>query len=326
MDLGKLVVSEMLARTDLDPMLIDQLVFGQVVQMPEAPNIAREIVLGTGMSVSTDAYSVSRACATSFQAVANVTGSIMAGTVDIAIAGGADSSSVLPIRGQQVSGPRPGGSQQGAQPSAAFQHPASPASEGPAAGTPAVASTPPVSLPWGRPPSRWPRPTRSATRRKMRWPTAPTWRPEAWAQGKLSGGCSPPTCPYKSPLERDNNIREGSDLMSYAKLKPVFDRAHGSVTAANATPLTDGAAAVLMMREGRARELGLEPLGYIPQLRVLRHRRVAGHADGPPPPRRWRWTARASPLADLTLIGDMQRSFAAQTLANLKMFASADCP
>ena len=47
-DLGKLVVSEMLARTDLDPKLIDQLVFGQVVQMPEAPNIAREIVLGTG--------------------------------------------------------------------------------------------------------------------------------------------------------------------------------------------------------------------------------------------------------------------------------------
>ncbi len=72
-DLGKLVVSELLARTDLDPKLIDQLVFGQVVQMPEAPNIAREIVLGTGMSVSTDAYSVSRACATSFQAVANVT-------------------------------------------------------------------------------------------------------------------------------------------------------------------------------------------------------------------------------------------------------------
>ena len=48
-DLGKLVVSELLARTDLDPALIDQLVFGQVVQMPEAPNIAREIVLGTGI-------------------------------------------------------------------------------------------------------------------------------------------------------------------------------------------------------------------------------------------------------------------------------------
>lgn len=65
--------------------------------MPEAPNIAREIVLGTGMSVHTDAYSVSRACATSFRAVANVAESLMAGTIRAGIASGADSSSVLPI-------------------------------------------------------------------------------------------------------------------------------------------------------------------------------------------------------------------------------------
>ena len=65
--------------------------------MPEAPNIAREIVLGTGMNVHTDAYSVSRACATSFQAVANVAESLMAGTIRAGVAGGAYSSSVLPI-------------------------------------------------------------------------------------------------------------------------------------------------------------------------------------------------------------------------------------
>lgn len=65
--------------------------------MPEAPNIAREIVLGTGMNVHTDAYSVSRACATSFEAVANVAESLMAGSIRAGIAGGADSSSVLPI-------------------------------------------------------------------------------------------------------------------------------------------------------------------------------------------------------------------------------------
>ena len=96
-DLGKLVVGEMLARSNIPADIIDQLVFGQVVQMPEAPNIAREIVLGTGMSVHTDAYSVSRACATSFQAVANVAESLMTGTIRAGIAGGADSSSVLPI-------------------------------------------------------------------------------------------------------------------------------------------------------------------------------------------------------------------------------------
>merc|ERR1712194_582835 len=82
---------------DVDPMIVEQCVFGQVVQMPEAPNIAREIVLGTGMNVHTDAYSVSRACATSFQSTANVVESIMAGLVDVGVAGGADSSSVAPI-------------------------------------------------------------------------------------------------------------------------------------------------------------------------------------------------------------------------------------
>lgn len=96
-DLGKMVVGELLARSEIPADAIEQLVFGQVVQMPEAPNIAREIVLGTGMNVHTDAYSVSRACATSFQAVANVAESLMAGTIRAGIAGGADSSSVLPI-------------------------------------------------------------------------------------------------------------------------------------------------------------------------------------------------------------------------------------
>jgi acetyl-CoA acyltransferase len=68
-----------------------------VVQMPEAPNIAREIVLGTGMNVHTDAYSVSRACATSFQSTVNIAESMMAGNISVGVAGGADSTSVSPI-------------------------------------------------------------------------------------------------------------------------------------------------------------------------------------------------------------------------------------
>lgn len=69
--------------------------------------------------------------------------------------------------------------------------------------------------------------------------------------------------PYKSFIERDNNIRDNSSLESYAKLRPVFDRKHGSVTAANSTPLTDGASAVILMSEGRAKALGYTPIGYI---------------------------------------------------------------
>ncbi len=146
---------------------------------------------------------------------------------------------------------------------------------------------------------------------------------QAWADGKLSGEVfTAHVPPYKAPLERDNNIRESSDLASYAKLKPVFDRVHGSVTAANATPLTDGAAAVLLMREGRARELGLEPLGYIRSF-AFSAIDVAGHADGPSYATPLALDRAGITLSDLTLI-DMHEAFAAQTLANLKMFASKE--
>lgn len=127
--------------------------------------------------------------------------------------------------------------------------------------------------------------------------------------------------PYKQSLDKDNNVRSDSSMASYSKLKPAFDRRHGSVTAANSTPLTDGAAAVLMMSESRARELGLVPLGY---LRSFAFSAIDVWEDmllGP---------SYATPLAldragitlqDLTLI-DMHEAFASQTLANLKMFAS----
>ncbi|MGY3858056.1 acetyl-CoA C-acyltransferase FadI [Aeromonas intestinalis] len=323
-DLGKLVVSELLARTDLDPMLIDQLVFGQVVQMPEAPNIAREIVLGTGMSVSTDAYSVSRACATSFQAVANVAESIVAGSVDIAIAGGADSSSVLPIGVSKTLARALVDLNKARNLQQRFNilrrlrikdlMPVPPAvaeySTGLSMGQTAeqMAKSHGIS-----------REAQDALAHRSH-----TLAAQAWAEGKLSDEVfTAHVPPYKSPLERDNNIRESSDLASYAKLKPVFDRLHGSVTAANATPLTDGAAAVLLMREGRAKELGLEPLGYIRSFAFSAIDVWQDMLMGP---------SYATPLAldragitlgDLTLI-DMHEAFAAQTLANLKMFASAE--
>ncbi len=96
-DLAKMVVNEMIIRNDIDPTWVEQVVYGQVVQMPAAPNIAREVVLGTGMGVHTDAYSVSRACATSFQSTVNIAESMLAGNIEVGIAGGADSTSVSPI-------------------------------------------------------------------------------------------------------------------------------------------------------------------------------------------------------------------------------------
>ncbi|WP_154139907.1 acetyl-CoA C-acyltransferase FadI [Photobacterium damselae] len=322
-DLGKLVVNEMLQRLDFDPKLIDQLVFGQVVQMPEAPNIAREIVLGTGMNVHTDAYSVTRACATSFQAVANVTESILSGSIEIGIAGGADSSSVLPISVSKkmaatllaLSKAKTMGQRAKlfSQLSLKDLMPVPPAV--------AEYST---GLSMGQTAEQMAK-THQITRQEQDALAhrSHTLAAQAWHDGLIRDEVMTAFPePYRAWIDKDNNIREDSSLESYAKLRPAFDRKYGSVTAANATPLTDGAAAVLLMSEGRAKALGLTPLGYI---RSYAFAAIGVEKDmlmGPSYATPLALDRAGISLSDLTLI-DMHEAFAAQTLANLKMFGSA---
>ncbi|MGL4381429.1 MAG: acetyl-CoA C-acyltransferase FadI [Vibrio sp.] len=321
-DLGKMVVQELIARTMLDPKLIEQVVFGQVVQMPEAPNIAREIVLGTGMSIHTDAYSVTRACATGFQAVVNVAESIMAGTIDIGIAGGADSCSVLPIG---VS--KPMAAALLALSKAKTLRQKVMALRGltwrDALPVPPAVAEYSTGLTMGQTAEQMAKSYRiSRAEQDALAHRSHSLAAQAWREGKLRAEVMTTFPePYQQWLDTDTNIRFESSLDSYAKLRPVFDRQYGSVTAANSTPLTDGAAAVMLMREGRAKELGLDIMGYIRAYAFSASGVAQDMLMGP---------AYATPLAldragitlrDLTLI-DMHEAFAAQTLVNLQMFAS----
>ncbi len=322
-DLGKIVVNELLQKHDVDPGIIDQLVFGQVVQMPEAPNIAREIVLGTGMNVSTDAYSVSRACATSFQSTVNVAESIMAGHVDVGIAGGADSSSVAPVGVSKklartlvdLTKARSFGQKLSLLSKLGLKDllPISPAvaeySTGISMGQTAeqMAKTYQIS-----------RHEQDALAHRSH-----TLATQSWKEGKLAGEVmSAHAEPYKNFIDKDNCIRENSVLESYAKLKPVFDRKHGSVTAATSTPLTDGGAAILLMREGRAKELGYKPLGYIRSFGFAAIDVWQDMLMGPSYATPIALQRAGMNLADLDLI-EMHEAFAAQALANMKMFGSA---
>ena len=321
-DLGKMVVNEMLQKHDVDPNIVEQLVFGQVVQMPEAPNIAREIVLGTGMSVKTDAYSVSRACATSFQSAVNITESIMAGTIDVGVSGGADSSSVAPVGVSKkfarslldLSKTKTLGQKLAILRQLRFKDilPVAPAvaeySTGLSMGDTAeqMAKTHNIS-----------REDQDALAHRSH-----TLASKAWADGKLAGEVmTAHPEPFKTLIDKDNCIRENSELSAYARLRPVFDRKHGTVTAATSSPLTDGAAAMLLMREGRAKELGYKPLGYIKSfafaaIDVWEDMLISPSYATPIA------LARAGmELKDLDLI-EMHEAFAAQTLTNMKMFGS----
>jgi acetyl-CoA acyltransferase len=97
LELGTAVVAELLDRAGVPATDVEQCVYGQVVPSLKAPNIAREIVLLTGMPHSVEAYSVSRACATSYQSTVSVAQAIAAGAIACGVAGGADSASDVPI-------------------------------------------------------------------------------------------------------------------------------------------------------------------------------------------------------------------------------------
>lgn len=321
LELGKMVVNELFARSDVDPEVIDQVVFGSVVPSVEAPNIAREIVLGTGMSRRTEAYSVSRACATSFQAVANVTESILAGVVTAGVAGGADSASVVPITVTKklatalLDLSKAKTLQKRMQILASIQlkdlAPVPPAAKEPSTGLTMGQHGEQMAKDHGIT-----REAQDALAHRSHCNAA-----RAWADGLLDDEVMhayPP--PFKTALRQDNLVRHDSQLEGYAKLRPAFDRKHGTVTAGNSSPLTDGAAAVIVMREDRARALGLEPLGF-----------VRSYAFAGLDPRRdmLMGPSYASPIAlaraglklkDLTLI-DMHEAFAAQVLCNIKAFA-----
>lgn len=321
-ELGKMAVGEMLARSEIAPEIIEQVVFGQVVQMPEAPNIAREIVLGTGMNVHTDAYSVSRACATSFQAVANVAESLLAGTIRAGIAGGADSSSVLPIGVSKtlartlvdLNKARSGGQKLKLLSRLRLRDllPVPPAVAEYSTGLRMGDTAEQMAKTYGI----------SREEQDLFAHRSHQRAAQAWADNRLAEEVMTAYAPpYREPFIQDNTVRADTPLSDYARLRPAFDHQHGTVTAANSTPLTDGAAAVILMTESRARELGLTPLGYLRSYAFtaidVKQDMLLGPAWSTP----LALERAGLTLSDLTLF-DMHEAFAAQTLANLKLMAS----
>jgi acetyl-CoA acyltransferase len=323
LDLGSIVTAELLERLNLPAKTIQQVVFGQVLPSIAAPNIAREIVLATGMDRSIEAFSVSRACATSFQSATSVVDSIMAGSIEVGLAGGADSASVVPItvskklaatlvdlqkardfqsRMKLISGLRP-----------SDFIPVPPAVREFSTGLTMGDSAEQMAKDY----------TISREAQDEFAHMSHVKAAAAWTSGKLDDEVMTTfVAPRHEAFSRDNNVRENSELAGYAKLKPAFDRRNGTITAANASPLTDGAGAVLIMREDVAKSLGYKPLGYI---RSYAYSALDPRRDllmGP---------SYASPIAldragctldDMTLV-DFHEAFAAQVLCNLQAFGSA---
>ncbi len=323
LDLGKQCVGEMIARTEIDPKEIQRVVYGQVVPSISAPNIAREIVLGLGLPPEAEAYSVSRACATSYQSAVSVAQGILTGDIDVGIAGGADSASDIPITvSKKLAAALVEASkarrfserlQAFAQLSPKDLLPVPPALKEPSTGLTMGESAELMAKDFGI----------SRKEQDEFAHRSHTLAAAAWSEGKFEGEVMRVHVPprYEETIGEDNLVRKDSKLESYAKLRPVFDRRHGTLTAGNSSPLTDGASALLMMRESKAKALGYEPLGFVRSWAFVGVDPAKWLLIGP---------AHATPIAlqragvaweDLALV-DMHEAFAAQVLANVQAMES----
>lgn len=321
-ELGIRVTTELLARSAFDPALIQRVVYGQVIVLPQAPNIAREVVLNCGLDPRIDAYSVSRACATSYQSAVAIIQAIQSGEIEIGLAGGADSTSVLPLTASRrladallaVGKARRFGQRlralRGLRPRHLIPKPPAIRDYTTGLGMGEIAEQMAKTHGIGREAQD------DFALRSHRLAG------EAWQAGKLADAVMPVyRMEEDQPFERDNTLRPDSSIEQLAALKPAFDKRYGTVTAGNSTPLTDGAASLLLMAEHRARSLGLEPLATI---RSYAFAACDPFHDGLMGP------AHATPIAleragltltDIDLI-DMHEAFAAQTLANLECWPS----
>jgi acetyl-CoA acyltransferase len=321
--LGRLVVRELLARAELHPAEVDLVVYGQVVPGSEASNIARDIVLGTGMPKDVQAFSVSRACATSLQAMTSAAEAMLAGQCSVAVTGGADSVSDVPFafspqltralhearRARRLSGKLRALAQLSWRELLVVPPAARESSTGRAMGESAERMAKEAGIA---------REEQDAFAHRSHLRAARAWDGGVFAE-EVMHVIPPPD--FDRPITVDNVVRRDSTPDTYAKLEPRFDRTYGTVTAGNSSPLTDGASALLLMTDSKARALGYEPLGYLRSWAYAALDPGGWMLMGPSYATPHALDAAGLKLKDVSIV-DMHEAFAAQVLCNVKAFGS----
>lgn len=325
LDLAKACVRELVERTDVDPESIETVVMGQVIPSVKAPNLGREVVLGAGLPLSTPGHTVNRACASANEAIANVAFAIGAGMIEVGIAGGAESLSDVPILHSKRMAQALVEASKARSLGARLRIFARLRLRDLVPDAPAIAE-PSTGLTMGQSAEKMAKENgitrgeqdRIALRSHLN-------AAKAFEDGRLRAEiCTmflPPA--YEQVLDADNGVRPDTTLEALAKLPPAFDKKHGTVTAGNASPLTDGAASVLLMSEERARAEGRTPLAFIRSWATAAvdpgGQLLMGPAIAIP-----RALDRAGlTLADMDLI-EMHEAFAAQVASNVQALGSEE--
>lgn len=323
-ELGRAACAALLARTGFDPATLDEIIVGCVGQPADAANLARVVALRAGVPESVPACTVHRNCASGLEAITQAADRIIAGRGDAYLVAGVESMSSYPLLFP------PSAAKKFAALAKARRLPARlaalarfrPADFAPRPALLLGLTDPVCGLGMGQTAERLARDWRIDRETQDAYALRSHQRAAA-AHDFLSEEIAPVFPPRAATAATaDDGIRPDQSPAALAKLRPVFDRAEGTVTAGNSSQLTDGAVALLVLSETALHRSGLEPLG-----------RLVDYAYAGCEPARMglgpvyataRLAARTGlELADADLI-ELNEAFAVQVLACRAAAASAD--
>jgi acetyl-CoA acyltransferase len=260
--LGGVAIKETVNRTGIDPKLIDEVYMGIVSAPANGPNVGREALFDSGLTPTIPATTINRYCASSLEAASAVAGKIRDGQIDIAIAGGVESISSVQANFskeatdffQDIGRARSMGQMLGMLSKFKLKYMAPHA--------PGI-NEPTTGLSMGQSADLMARVFKVGREEQDEYALDSHQKAQkGWDDGFFQSHVVPVSNPKGKIVDRDTDIRADSTLEKLGKLRPVFYK-DGTISAGNASPLTDGASAALLMKESKAKELGLPILGRI---------------------------------------------------------------
>jgi acetyl-CoA acyltransferase len=322
LDLAKACVRELLEMTEADPAAIGTVVMGQVIPSIKAPNLGRETVLGVGLPPGVPAHTVNRACASANEAIAQVASAIRLGHVEAGIAGGAESLSDVPILHSKRMARALVEASKAKGLAARLRAFAGLRPRDLVPDTPAIAE-PSTGLSMGESAEKMAKENGISREEQDQIALLSHQRAAAAIDdGRIPAEiCTVLVPPLYESVTHDNLVRRDTTLEALLALPPVFDRKYGTVTAGNSSPLTDGAAAVLLISEPRAKAEGLKPLAYIRSWAVEAVDPAGQLLMGPALAIPQALHRAGLKLSDMDLI-EMHEAFAAQVASNLQALES----
>ncbi len=321
-ELGKMAVQGLLKRTQLNPELIDTLIMGTVIHQLKTSNVAREAALSAGLPFKTFCHTVSMACISANRAICDAADQIALGHVKIAVAGGTEAVSDTPISFPKAMRQKLFDAQKmkSAGDYLRFAVKIRPSDFMPE--VPAIAEFS-TKRTMGQDcdrladrigVSRQEQDLFAVRSHQLAYLAAK----EGWLDEEIIPAAFPPDF---LPVGGDNGIRPDTDFEKISTLPPAFHKPNGTLTAANSSFLTDGAAVVLLMEEETALALGYKPKAILRNYTFSAQNPEDELLLGPAYAIAKLLGKEKVSLNDIQVV-EMHEAFAAQVLANIKCLAS----